>query len=205
MNPIRRQGLIVQDVSGENLVYDADSNVAAALNLPATRVFALCDGTRSVDQIVELLGNDEPAMPADAVKLALAELVDADLIDAPPVEAGSTRRQLLIKLGAAAAITLPAVELIAAPTAAAASSPAGTTTTTTSSTTTTTTMAPVPAPVEVPQPVPSPVEVPQPVPSPVEVPQPVPSPLEVPQPVPSPLDQQPQPQPIPSPNNLISD
>ena len=187
MNPIRRHGLIVQDVSGENLVYDADSNVAAALNLPATRVFALCDGTRSVDQIVEALGKESPAMPADAVKLALAELVDADLIDAPAVETGSTRRQLLIKLGAAAAITLPAVELIAAPTAAAASSPAGTTTTTSTTssttTTTTTTMASVPAPVEVPQPVEAPQQIPQPVEPPHQTPQPVAPPQQIPQPI----------------------
>jgi hypothetical protein len=176
MNPIRRDGLIVQDVSGENLVYDADSTAAVALNLPATRVFALCDGTRSVDQIVAYLGAEEPAMSADAVKLALVDLVEADLIDAPPVEPSSTRRQLLVKLGVAAAITLPAVELITAPTAAAAGSNG----------------VPQPAPAPVPAPLPQPVAPPLPQPVAPPLPQPVAPPL--PQPVAPPL-----PQPVPDP------
>jgi hypothetical protein len=122
MKPTRRIGLIVQEVDGEYLVYDGDSKVAAALNLPATVVFRACDGTLEVDELVARLADGEPPLSEEAVHLALAELSTAGLIDDAPSESTTSRRQLLIKLGAAAALTIPAVELINAPGVAAVGS-----------------------------------------------------------------------------------
>jgi hypothetical protein len=122
MKPIRRAGLIIQEVEGEYLVFDDKSNVAAALNLPATRVFQVCDGTRDVDQIIDQLSTGDMPLSEDAVRLALAELAGNGLIDDAPTEAGTSRRKLLMALGAAAALAVPAVELIKAPAAAAVAS-----------------------------------------------------------------------------------
>ena len=120
----RRDGLLVQTVHDEVLVFNPQRNEASALNRSAALVFDLCDGTHDVDEMRRAL--DEAGLgPAsdDAVWLALTELAEAGLVDlnvAPGEHLG--RRELLKKLGvgaAAAAAILPVVETIGAPSAAA--------------------------------------------------------------------------------------
>jgi len=124
MTANQRDGLTVQEVHDELLVFHPDRNEASALNRSAALVFQLCDGEHDVDSMRQALDASGlgPASD-DAVWLALDELADADLIVlnvTPPEHLG--RRELLKKLGAgaaAAAIILPVVETIGAPPASA--------------------------------------------------------------------------------------
>jgi hypothetical protein len=128
MRPKRVDGLLVEQVEREHLVYRSDSDDAAALNEAATAVFDLCDGARDVDGIVAALRARGGELGRDEVLLALRELDDAGLVDAAPVEPGPSRRDLLRRLGAgsiAAAAAIPVVELIAGPSIAAASTTRG--------------------------------------------------------------------------------
>lgn len=49
----REQGLVVQEMPGETLVYDMDTNKAHCLNEPAARVWNACDGKSTHQDISE--------------------------------------------------------------------------------------------------------------------------------------------------------
>lgn len=172
MAATRKDGLLVQTVHDEVLVFNPRRNEASALNRSAAVVFDLCDGTHDVDEMRRAL--DEAGLgPAsdDAVWLALTELADADLVHlnvAPGEHLG--RRELLKKLGvgaAAAAAILPVVETIGAPSAAAQGSGPSTSVSPTATfrPTAIPTMAPTPAPTTIPTMAPT--MAPTPAPSPV--------------------------------------
>jgi hypothetical protein len=99
MRPRRVDGLLIEQVDSEHLVYRPDVDDAAALNEAAAAVFELCDGTRDVDAILAALGDRGSALGRDEVLLALRELADAGLVDAVPEEPGPSRRELLRRLG----------------------------------------------------------------------------------------------------------
>jgi hypothetical protein len=125
MRPVRIQGLLLERVEAEILVYRSDSEDAAAFNEAAAAVFDLCDGSRDVEGIVEELSAGHPSLGRDEVLLALNELRDAGLIDGAPGDTGPSRRELLRRLGAGtiAAAAIPVVEIIVGPSVAAASVP----------------------------------------------------------------------------------
>ena len=120
----RREGLIVQELPTELLVYDRKSHRAHCLNASAASVFQSADGNRTVEEIArnagERLGSD---FSEDLVWLALQELDKNDLLETalPLVPRGATRREVLAA-GAAAAVLLPVVLAITAPTPAYAQS-----------------------------------------------------------------------------------
>lgn len=131
----RVAGLVTRELeSGETIVYDRDRDRVHCLNPSATLVWRNCDGTRTTDDLARLL-HDEGGLPEDVslVKLALADLREADLLEAgagtdaltPPV----TRREALGRVGYGAAIAAlaPVVVSLLAPEPAAAASclPAG--------------------------------------------------------------------------------
>ena len=118
----RRDGLVVQELSGETLVYDLERHKAHCLNAMAARVWTLCDGTRSLEQIAGLVAPELQARDAEEViQLALADLGKARLLrERPKRSAGvssSSRREIVKRLGMATAF-LPVVASILAPTAA---------------------------------------------------------------------------------------
>ncbi len=204
MRPQRRDGLLIEEVGDEVLVFDHASNTAAALNHPAAAVFDLCDGTRSIDDIVASLASSSTPLGVDEVLLALAELDDSGLLVEAPVQRGPSRRDLLAKLGvtAAGALMLPVVEAIVAPTPAAAQSgvPLPTPTPTDPPTPQPTPAPPTPQPTPAP-PTPQPTNSPTPQPTPAPpTPQPTPAPP-TPQPTPAPPTPQPTNSPTPQPTN----
>ena len=198
MAATQREGLIVQEVHDEILVFHPDRNEASALNKSAAIVFELCDGEHDVEAMRVAL-NEAGFGPAsvDAVWLALDELAAVELIELtiPPVE-HMGRRKLLRNLGvgaAAAAIALPVVETIGAPPASAQGSRPSTTVvpttaattvalttaaTTVAPTTAATTVAPAPESTTFPTPAPTvggefggpPTPAPTPGPSPTQAP-----------------------------------
>jgi hypothetical protein len=125
MRPTRTEGLLVERVESEVLVFRSDSEDAAALNEAAAAVLDLCDGSHDVAGIVERLRAGYPALGRDEVLLALEELREAGLVNGGPAEPGPSRRELLRRLGAGtiAAAAIPVVEIVVGPSIAAASAP----------------------------------------------------------------------------------
>lgn len=119
-------GLLIEELDDEVLVVNSATNEAHALNGASAAVFALCDGTTTRTEMATLVAV-RTGLPVDAqiVDLALAELVEAGIVTCAHPPTRTTRRQVLGKLGlaaAGAAAVLPLVETIAMPPAAAAAS-----------------------------------------------------------------------------------
>lgn len=116
---VRREGLVLQRVEGETLVYDQHAHKAHCLNATAARVFELADGTRSVPELAQALGERLGCDAPELVWAALAELDRAGLLEeALEVEAAvrRSRRAALKRLGLGA--LLPTVISLLAPTPA---------------------------------------------------------------------------------------
>lgn len=120
----RHRRLVVEDLDGETLVYDQDSDRAHCLNRAAAAVWRASDGATAVPEIARLLGDQ--GVPADetVVWMALARLERAQLLEDPvrlPVSNRSlSRKEVLRVLGLTAGLglVLPAVSSITAPLAA---------------------------------------------------------------------------------------
>ena len=123
MKPVaRRTGLVVRDLPGELVVYDLDRHQAHCLNRTAASVFRGADGTRSLDDLGVLLGDAfDRAEREAAVRMALDQLASAELLDpgfALEPAAGLSRRSALRRAGLGAALLLPAIASVVAPTPA---------------------------------------------------------------------------------------
>jgi hypothetical protein len=120
----RRSGLLIRELPDELLVYDREQHRAHCLNRTAAFVFRHADGTRTPDAIVRLLDPAAGDPAAQAVALALEQLAAAGLLEAAPqaasetVPEGISRRDVARRVGVAAAILLPAVMSVLAPTPA---------------------------------------------------------------------------------------
>ena len=119
----RTTGVVVEQLADEVLVYDLERDRAHCLNLAAARVWEKCDGRRSVTEIAAEVGNEE------VVWLAVEQLSRARLLEEKikrPTTALS-RRDVIKKIAVAAAIGVPVVTSIVAPTASHAANcrPAG--------------------------------------------------------------------------------
>jgi hypothetical protein len=128
----RGEGLLVRELDGEVLVYDLERHRAVCLNPAAAAVWRRCDGRTDVAGLGRALGAELGRADAEAaVWLALEQLARDRLLDdavvRPAGAARVTRRELIRRLGLAAAATLPLVTSVVAPTPAQAASclPAG--------------------------------------------------------------------------------
>jgi hypothetical protein len=122
----RTEGLVIKALPDEVLVHDLARHRTHCLNGPAAAVWRLCDGQRTPGEIARQLGQAPEARWSDeAVRLALDELGRAHLLTdgltGRPDAGGVTRRQMLQRLAAAAAV-VPTVATIVAPRAAQAQS-----------------------------------------------------------------------------------
>lgn len=123
----RTEGVVVRELPEEVLVYDLTTHKAVCLNSTAAQIWRLCNGRRTAADIRDSL--EKPAganVPEELVWLALEQLGRDGLLDArvprPPALVGVSRRELIKRVGLAAAIALPAVVSIVAPTRADAAS-----------------------------------------------------------------------------------
>jgi len=119
----RRVGLVVQELSGEVLVYDRERNKAHCLNSTAARVWEYCDGKRSVAQIARAIeGEINAPVDEDVIWLGVEQLSKTHLLQEgaklPEHKSGLSRREVMKRIGLAAAVALPVVTSIMAPTAA---------------------------------------------------------------------------------------
>ena len=117
----RQNDLLVEQVGDETVVYDGQRQEAHSLNRAATIVWQNSDGTRTIPQLASILGT---AMGIDAnesaVEYALDRLASAHLLENSSV----SRRDLVRRMtfAGAAAVALPVVLSIVAPTDAMAAS-----------------------------------------------------------------------------------
>ncbi len=115
----RTEGLLIQELVDEVLVYDLVRHKAHCLNQTAALVWRHCDGNTTVNQIATLL-EDHTKAPVDAavVLMACEQLSKSHLMQGQVrtgASAGMSRREVMRRLGTAAAIAIPVVTSIAAP------------------------------------------------------------------------------------------
>ena len=118
----RKENLIIKELDDETLVYDRENDQAHCLNSTAARVWQLCNGQRSLTEIAQFLAEQTETKADDRIVwLALDQLQKFNLLDvaaqAPVHLAGLNRRQLVRNVGLAA-LALPVIMSIAAPTPA---------------------------------------------------------------------------------------
>jgi hypothetical protein len=118
MKPQARQiGLLVRELADEVVVYDQQRHTAHCLNRTAALVFRNADGRRTRAELSAL-----PGLNAEVVEIALAQLAASGLLERRKAGSapgsGVSRREAARRVGLAAAIVLPAVITVVAPTPA---------------------------------------------------------------------------------------
>jgi hypothetical protein len=113
MNPrARRNGIVVQEVAGETLVYDLDRHRAHCLAPVLAEVWRRCNGRRSPGQIARVVER-RTGQPMDeqALAVALRRLARAKLLEDAPgrIAPAPGRRELLKKAAAVAGLSLVSV------------------------------------------------------------------------------------------------
>ena len=119
----RKEGLVIQELPDEVLVYDLDRDRAHCLNETAAFVWQRCDGRTTTGDIARSLATKVNS-PVDekVVWFAIDQLKRNHLMTntpvAPQLVAGMNRREMVRALGLAAVIAVPVVTSIMAPTPA---------------------------------------------------------------------------------------
>jgi hypothetical protein len=123
----RRANLVIKELANETLVYDEDTHEAHCLNQTAAFIWKHCDGRTSVAQLGRLLDKEtKSANPEQMAWSAIQQLEKSHLLESPVLRPADvprmSRRELMRGLGIAAAVAVPLVTSIVAPTAAEAAS-----------------------------------------------------------------------------------
>ena len=116
--PVKKNGLVVQDLGDEVIVYDPVSHRAHALNRAAALVFERLDGKHTIEAIARHVGRAFEKSPQKAlVTAAINELAASGLLETP---LDALPRRVMLR-GLAAGLT-PLVISVSVPAAAAAQS-----------------------------------------------------------------------------------
>lgn len=123
----RKEGLLVQELHGEVLVYDLERDKAHCLNPTAALIWQQCNGQTSIEEMTRLLENSlSTPIDEDVIWCALNQLEKDHLLEQPILLPKETerisRRELVRRLGIGAAVSLPLVTSIIAPSVAYAGS-----------------------------------------------------------------------------------
>ncbi|HEX8286848.1 MAG TPA: PqqD family protein [Pyrinomonadaceae bacterium] len=116
----RKNGLVVQEMPDEVLVYDLETDKAHCLNQTAAFVWKNCDGKTSVNEIVAQFEKQQGSkINEDLVWLAIDQLSERKLLENSVATkfAGESRRSVLKKIGFASVVALPVIASLVAPTA----------------------------------------------------------------------------------------
>ena len=130
MKPVaRRDGLLTRDLKDELLVYARDEHRAHCLNHTAATVFKNADGTRTVADLARLVAPEADRTASEAVvsRRPSPAWPRQGSSKASPAATGWSRRDVVRRVGIGAAILLPAVASIVAPTPAEAAATCATT------------------------------------------------------------------------------
>lgn len=120
----RTEGMVIKKVDDEVLVYDRERDKAHCLNLAAAAIWRLCDGNTTTSELARLLEHDTgTSLDERVIWLGLQDLRRSHLLDeavAWPEQMttakGMSRREAVRRIGLGAAIALPLVISITAPT-----------------------------------------------------------------------------------------
>lgn len=114
----RKDGLVIQEMEDEVLIYDLDENKAFSLNPTAAEIWRACDGKKSVAEIAKgLRGSRDADDKESVVWLALDQLKEKNLISNTINSRfeGISRRDVIKKVGLATAIALPVIAMLSFP------------------------------------------------------------------------------------------
>lgn len=116
----RKKGLVIQEMPDEVLVYDLDEHKAHCLNSTAAKVWQACDGEKEIFEIAKLLNNTDSKVAEDLVWLAIDQLNQNNLLENEVSSKfeGMTRRDVIKKVGIAAAVSLPIISILSFPSSA---------------------------------------------------------------------------------------
>jgi hypothetical protein len=115
----RSEGLVIEQLDDELLVYDRTNDRAHCLSGPAARVWQRCDGRSTIEGLGAALELDAATVDRAAQELRLCGLLEGD------AAGGLTRREMTLnvaKVGAATAAA-PLIISVVAPSPAEASTP----------------------------------------------------------------------------------
>lgn len=125
----RRADLVVEESGDELLIYDQRRDLAHRLNPTAAIVWRHADGERTIEDLVGVLRDSVGELAdEDLVMISLDGLTEAGLLEEHPErkaeEARLSRRRFIRRVGVvgSAALVLPVVHSIVAPTPASAQS-----------------------------------------------------------------------------------
>lgn len=114
----RTDNLVIRELDDETLVYDTDRDEAHCLNQTAALVWAQCDGKTTAAQAAQSLkGKLDATVDTDLVWLAVKQLERFHLVEGSAKSPSVSRRALVLKY-APAALALPVIMSITAPTPA---------------------------------------------------------------------------------------
>jgi hypothetical protein len=114
----RTDNLVIRELDDETLVYDMDRDQAHCLNQTAALVWKECDGKTTATQAARALKSELAApVEADVIWLAVKQLQRFHLVEASGKSPSVSRRDLVLKY-APAALALPVILSISAPTLA---------------------------------------------------------------------------------------
>jgi hypothetical protein len=117
--PRARKDCLSRKLDDELLIYDPQRHEGHCLNSTAAAVWKLCDGRNNPSQIVGMLSRQVSAqVDRHVVRLALEQLEDAHLLEPTGTVELPSRRAVMQRIGIAAAIALPLITSIVAPTPA---------------------------------------------------------------------------------------
>jgi len=119
----RKEGLLVHPVDDEVLVYDLARHKAHCLNQAAATVWRHCDGRKSIRDLASIVGRDlEIPFDEQMVLLALGQLDRARLLEQripqSPGTSKISRREVIKRVGLAAAVSVPLISSVISPTPA---------------------------------------------------------------------------------------
>jgi hypothetical protein len=116
----KRKDAIVRELSDEFLVYDKETNRAHCLNRTATDVWKLCNGEKSVAEIIRTMKQSKSPVDEKVIWMAIRRLEKSGLLLTRNLYAREeillSRRAVLRKMGVASALALPLVTSILVPT-----------------------------------------------------------------------------------------
>ena len=116
----REDGLLVEPMDEELLVFDSERNRAHSLNQTAARVWRACDGERDISALQVACGLDEETLQLALERLRTSRLLDE--ADGPPPVSRRLMLRKSVIAGAGIGVALPIIRSINAPTAQAAGS-----------------------------------------------------------------------------------
>lgn len=126
----RKENLVIQELNGEVLIYDLQTDKAFCLNATSSLVWQACDGSKNVSEISEWVGEKlNTANNEDLVWLALDQLKKEKLIENGAEITnqfeGMSRREVVKKIGLSSMAAIPVIASLVAPVAAGTASICG--------------------------------------------------------------------------------